>query len=62
MSSRPGAGGRVQSSNLQAAATAQVLRPSPSPGDPGSAVGQLPDGELTARRDAPLGGQAVLEG
>ncbi|HTA97718.1 MAG TPA: DUF1385 domain-containing protein [Solirubrobacteraceae bacterium] len=62
MSSRPGAGGRVQASNLQAAATAQVVRPSPSPGTPGSAVGQLPDGELTARRDAPLGGQAVLEG
>jgi uncharacterized protein YqhQ len=68
MSSRPGAGGRVhpkgawQASNLQAAATAQVLRPSPSPGAPGSAVAQLPDGELTARRDAPLGGQAVLEG
>jgi uncharacterized protein YqhQ len=29
---------------------------------PAGAVGQLPDGELTARRDAPLGGQAVLEG
>jgi uncharacterized protein YqhQ len=62
MSSRPGAGGRVQASNLQAAATGQVLRPSSTPGAPESAVGQLPDGELTARRDAPLGGQAVLEG
>ena len=55
MSSRPGVGGRVQASNLQAAATA--TRPPDS-----SAVAQLPDGELTAQRDAPLGGQAVLEG
>jgi uncharacterized protein YqhQ len=45
----------VQASNLQAAATA--TRPPDS-----SAVAQLPDGELTAQRDAPLGGQAVLEG
>ncbi|HTC58938.1 MAG TPA: DUF1385 domain-containing protein [Solirubrobacteraceae bacterium] len=62
MSSRPGAGGRVQASNLQAAATGQIQRSSSSSGAPTSAVGQLPDGELTARRDAPLGGQAVLEG
>jgi uncharacterized protein YqhQ len=55
MSSRPGVGGRVQASNLQAAATA--TRPPDS-----TAVAQLPDGELTAQRDAPLGGQAVLEG
>jgi uncharacterized protein YqhQ len=57
MSSRPGAGGRVQASNLQAAATAHATRP-----PEGGAVAQLPDGELTAQRDAPLGGQAVLEG
>jgi uncharacterized protein YqhQ len=56
MSSRPGAGGRVQSSNLQASATTGVAPP------PRSGVAQLPDGELTAQRDAPLGGQAVLEG
>jgi uncharacterized protein YqhQ len=55
MSSRPGAGGRVQASNLQA--TAHATRPPDS-----GAVAQLPDGELTAQRDAPLGGQAVLEG
>jgi uncharacterized protein YqhQ len=60
MSSRPAAGGRVhpkgtwQVSNLQA--TAHATR------EPESGVAQLPDGELTARRDAPLGGQAVLEG
>jgi uncharacterized protein YqhQ len=56
MSSRPGAGGRVQASNLQASATADVAPPLKS------GVAQLPDGELTAQRDAPLGGQAVLEG
>jgi uncharacterized protein YqhQ len=44
-------------SNLQATATAHATR-SPQSG----AVAQLPDGELTAQRDAPLGGQAVLEG
>ena len=55
MSSRPGLGGRAQASNLQA--TAHATRP-PETG----AVAQLPDGELTAKRDAPLGGQAVLEG
>ncbi len=58
MSSRPAAGGRVQASNLQAAAT----RSADDAIVPGGAVGQLPDGELTAQRDAPLGGQAVLEG
>ncbi|MGA9876088.1 MAG: DUF1385 domain-containing protein [Solirubrobacteraceae bacterium] len=57
MSSRPVVGGRVQASNLQATATGDVTRPASSPN-----VAQLPDGELTARRDAPLGGQAVLEG
>lgn len=57
MSSRPGTGGRVQASNLQASAS-QPLARSASTGE----TLQLPDGELTARRDAPLGGQAVLEG
>jgi uncharacterized protein YqhQ len=57
MSSRPAAGGRVQASNLQAAATAHDTRPAHS-----TDVAVLPDGELTAQRDAPLGGQAVLEG
>jgi len=64
MSSRPAAGGRVhpegtwQVSNLQATASAHATRSAQDT----SAVGELPDGELTARRDAPLGGQAVLEG
>jgi uncharacterized protein YqhQ len=57
MSSRPVVGGGVQASNLQATATGNATRPAISPN-----VAQLPDGELTARRDAPLGGQAVLEG
>jgi uncharacterized protein YqhQ len=56
MSSRPGVGGRVHASNLQASASAPTER------SPDGGVVQLPDGELTARRDAPLGGQAVLEG
>ncbi len=60
MSSRPGAGGRgVELSKLQATAGAHTTRPAAADA---SAVGELPDGELTARRDAPLGGQAVLEG
>jgi uncharacterized protein YqhQ len=57
MSSRPAVGGRVQASNLQATAAAHATPPADA-----SAVAQLPDGELTAQRDAPLGGQAVLEG
>jgi uncharacterized protein YqhQ len=58
MSSRPAAGGRVQVSSLQATASTPATRPAAD----ASAVAELPDGELTARRDAPLGGQAVLEG
>jgi uncharacterized protein YqhQ len=57
MSSRPVVGGGVQASNLQATTAAHATPPTSSPN-----VAQLPDGELTARRDAPLGGQAVLEG
>ncbi len=57
MSSRQAVGGRVEASNLQATATGHATSPAISPN-----VAQLPDGELTARRDAPLGGQAVLEG
>jgi len=49
--------GTWQVSSLQATASAHATRPPDA-----SAVGELPDGELTARRDAPLGGQAVLEG
>jgi uncharacterized protein YqhQ len=45
-------------SSLQATASAHATRPTAD----ASAVVELPDGELTARRDAPLGGQAVLEG
>ena len=61
MSSRPVVGGRVQASNLQATATPTASAHATSPAG-SSEVGQLPDGELTARRDAPVGGQAVLEG
>jgi uncharacterized protein YqhQ len=57
MSSRPGVGGGVHASNLQATAREPLAPPAP---DAGPAT--LPDGELTAQRDAPLGGQAVLEG
>ena len=48
----------MQVSKLQATASAHTTRSATDT----SAVGELPDGELTARRDAPLGGQAVLEG
>jgi uncharacterized protein YqhQ len=47
----------VQVSNLQATAAAHATRP-----EDASSVAQLPDGELTSRRDAPVGGQAILEG
>ena len=63
MSSRPVAGGRVQASNLQAGATTSAGTSSSDTVDAqhGAEV-QLADGQLTAQRDAPLGGQAVLEG
>jgi uncharacterized protein YqhQ len=44
-------------SSLQATAGAQAAPPADA-----GAMAELPDGELTAQRDAPLGGQAVLEG
>jgi len=56
MSSRPLAGGGVQASNLQVTATERASAPVVE-ADVGPA-----EGELTAQRDAPLGGQAVLEG
>jgi uncharacterized protein YqhQ len=60
MSSRPLAGGEVQLSGLQATAPERTVS---SNGVSDSAVEVQPiDGELTAKRDAPLGGQAVLEG
>jgi uncharacterized protein YqhQ len=49
-------------SNLQATAPERVPPPAGSPPTPGVAEEELPDGELRAKRDAPLGGQAVLEG
>jgi uncharacterized protein YqhQ len=56
MASRPLAGGGVQASNLQVTVTERA----------GAATAELDaefhDGQLTAQRDAPLGGQAVLEG
>jgi uncharacterized protein YqhQ len=62
MSSRPVLGGRVQASNLQATAGASATCGTDSAGSQLGAEAQLPDGQLTAARDAPLGGQAVLEG
>jgi uncharacterized protein YqhQ len=62
MSSRPVLGGRVQASNLQATASAPATNGGDGVGAPLGAEVQLPDGQLTAARDAPLGGQAVLEG
>ncbi len=62
MSSRPAVGGRVQASNLQATAGAPATRSTDGDGPQLGAEAQLPDGQLTAARDAPLGGQAVLEG
>jgi uncharacterized protein YqhQ len=56
MSSRPGAGGRAQASNLQASASEHSNLSSTA------AEAPLPEAQLTASRDAPLGGQAVLEG
>jgi uncharacterized protein YqhQ len=47
----------VRVSSLQATAGAQAAPPADA-----GAMAELPDGELTAQRDAPLGGQAVLEG
>jgi uncharacterized protein YqhQ len=60
MSSRPLAGGGVQLSGLQATAPERTV--SPDGTSDGAVEIQLIDGELTAKRDAPLGGQAVLEG
>jgi uncharacterized protein YqhQ len=62
MSSRPIVGGRVQASNLQATASAPLASGANGAGTQLGGEAQLPDGQLTAARDAPLGGQAVLEG
>lgn len=60
MSSRPLAGGGVQLSGLQVTAPERTVS---SNGVSDDTVEVQPiDGELTAKRDAPLGGQAVLEG
>jgi uncharacterized protein YqhQ len=42
--------------------TATVQAPADAPAIQEPAIDELPDGQLTAARDAPLGGQAVLEG
>ncbi len=52
----------MQVSNLQATAGTRPVGSASGAGVPTGDVAQLPDGELTAQRDAPLGGQAVLEG
>jgi uncharacterized protein YqhQ len=53
-------------SSLQATDSARssppVIAPAGGAGTASSSVAELSDGELMARRDAPLGGQAVLEG
>ncbi|HEY2632174.1 MAG TPA: DUF1385 domain-containing protein [Solirubrobacteraceae bacterium] len=49
-------------SNLQATAPGRVVSPTGAGPTQGIAEEELPDGELRAKRDAPLGGQAVLEG
>jgi uncharacterized protein YqhQ len=54
--------GAWQLSKLQATASAPPGGSAAAVSVPAGDVGQLPDGELTAQRDAPLGGQAVLEG
>ena len=55
MSSRPGTGGRAEATALQASVAERNAADAASQ----AGVAQLPDGELTAQRDAPLGGQAV---
>ncbi|HEY8304777.1 MAG TPA: DUF1385 domain-containing protein [Solirubrobacteraceae bacterium] len=62
MSSRLLAGGRARVSGLQATAPERVASAAGVATTEGLAEEQLPDGELRAKRDAPLGGQAVLEG
>jgi uncharacterized protein YqhQ len=62
MSSRPVVGGGVQTSNLQATASVPAIRGTDGAETQLVVEAQLPDSQLTAARDAPLGGQAVLEG
>jgi uncharacterized protein YqhQ len=73
MPARPVAGGGVRTSALQATATAPSAPPRVDPRTTDALAGldippddvaasRAPDGELNAQRDAPVGGQAVLEG
>src|SRR5437870_4833775 len=66
MSSRPGAGSPLIPAAAIAAPRADELeraqRSSANGGDRREAVGIEMDGALRAQRDAPVGGQAVLEG
>src|SRR3984957_14943622 len=60
MSTRPAAGSPNASLTAMTAATAPAPTGSPLASAPNEL--ELPEGELKAARDAPLGGQAVLEG
>jgi uncharacterized protein YqhQ len=65
MSARSGAdsqGARVAALTTGAVAPASASTDEAAAGPNGTAALELPDGELRAVRDAPLGGQAVLEG
>src|SRR4029077_15228671 len=67
MPSRPVAGGGVRADTLQALPAAPAApRPRDASGSTdvpsGVSASLAPDGELNAQRDAPVGGQAVLEG
>src|ERR1700722_4354062 len=60
MSTRPAAGSPNASLTAMTAATAPAPTGSPLASAPNEL--ELPEGELNAQRDAPVGGQAVLEG
>jgi uncharacterized protein YqhQ len=66
MSSRPAGGEGIRASALQAPPAAPVVngrsRDALADVPAGAEVALEPDGELSAQRDAPVGGQAVLEG
>jgi uncharacterized protein YqhQ len=67
VASRPAGGEGVRADALQAPPAALPVagaRARDAPGDvpAGAQVALAPDGELSAQRDAPVGGQAVLEG
>ena len=66
MASRPAGGEGVRANALQAPPATPVAngraRDAFADAPTGADVALEPDGELSAQRDAPVGGQAVLEG